>query len=436
MKSHNQLWAVTTTIGPTLVAGEFIHLRSSRLGHVSNLASGVNTTLEAIWQWVRVTVAHVTTTQLIETAALAWLVFVVSLVLLARSRPSGSGPQEHASDVFDATTLPDVKRQQRARLTQIEPHMALPPLDVLPMPDVESRDRRVSARKAPHAGATSSPVAAPDLPNPIAEQHLGHRKQREHPEALGSSDYTLRQKQGHVLAMTGVSPAYERLLPYGLFIVAEDTGITRGSGKASRSMVEVIAEQMVPALAGDLTLGSAEFAALLKMAVIRASIDLRQQCIRTDMSFEAAVTGVMVVGDVAHIVTLGDCRTYMFRPHDGLMEITTDHLAVTYLEENGLLEPRAFHTGKDNQAVSAADTVGVSPDDLLLLCSPGLRHALHVSQIEGIMRATPDPRNAAELLAREGASRARERDISSIVVRPQGDWAPRFGVSASQAALL
>src|SRR5262249_16295464 len=239
----------------------------------------------------------------------------------------------------------------------------------------------------------------------------------------------------------------EQLRPYGLFMVAEDVGGTHG-GKASRRAVEVIAEQIAPSLANDRGLGSEQLATLLKLAIIRASLDLRQQCLHGARDLGVAVTGVMILGEGVYVVNVGHCRTYIFRPGVGLRQVTTDHSVVSCLIENGLLEPEALYTHPrrdqiyrsvgDSQAPTAeVDTFEVSahPDDLFLPCSPGLWQALRQSQIEAILRAEADPQHAAEALARAGASRVGVGAFNVIVVRPLREWMPAFGMPAGQVDL-
>jgi serine/threonine protein phosphatase PrpC len=239
-----------------------------------------------------------------------------------------------------------------------------------------------------------------------------------------------------------VSLSREQRWPYGLFAVAEDTG-TPPTGRASERTVEVIAEQVAPVLAYSPIPGSSQRSALLKMAVMRASLDLRQQGIRTAVDLEAAVTGILVVSDIIHVINVGDCRAYVFRPSAGLLQVASDHLLMSRLVACGLLEPKAIdlhvpgsqisHRVGGSEAGSEVDTLGirVHGDDVLLLCSSGLWQALRLSDIEAILRATADPRRAATTLAYEAANRAGQDDLRVIVVRPLGEEMPGFGIAAA-----
>jgi serine/threonine protein phosphatase PrpC len=237
------------------------------------------------------------------------------------------------------------------------------------------------------------------------------------------------------LALAGLAPAESQLLPYGLFLVAEDVGSPEHAGDPSKLAIERVAEQIVPCLVNSEALGQGQLAALLHMAVIRASIDLSQRDIRHASHLGAKLTGVMVVGSVAHVVNAGDCRTYLYRPDAGLSQVTTDHSVISCLVQTNLLEPEAVYShphreqvyrsvGGSHGAIEVdAFEVGVRTGDLLVLCSARAWHALRHPQMEAILRAEPDPRRAAEALAQAG-----EEGSGVIVVRPAEAEVPRFGI--------
>src|SRR5262249_26761662 len=255
-------------------------------------------------------------------------------------------------------------------------------------------------------------------------------------------------KRGHALALTGISLTSEQLLPYGLFVVAEAAGSSYSASMASRRTVQVITEQVASSLANDQALEGEQLATLLKLAVVRASLDLYQQRICTPSDLGVAVTGALLLGETAHVVNVGHCRTYLFRPDGGLQQITTDHSVVSCLAENGLLEQEALYLHpRRNQiyrsiahctaTASQVDTFAISihRGDVLLLCSPDVWQRLRQQQIEAILHTQADPRSAALTLARDGVGQASAENFSVIVVHPQGEWVPSFGIYATKANL-
>src|SRR5262249_54030822 len=145
-----------------------------------------------------------------------------------------------------------------------------------------------------------------------------------------------QQRNGHLLALTGVTSTERGLLPYGLFLVAQDMEATSGSGEASRQIIDVIATQVAPLLANDAALESEHLATMFKMAVLRASMALSYQSIRTAVDLGAVVAGTMVIGQDVYVINVGHCRTYLFRPSSGLLQIGIDHSVVACLVATGL----------------------------------------------------------------------------------------------------
>jgi serine/threonine protein phosphatase PrpC len=251
-----------------------------------------------------------------------------------------------------------------------------------------------------------------------------------------------QQRNGHLLALTGVATTEQGPVPYGLFVVAQDVEATSCHGEASRQIIDVIVTQVAPSLANDATLGSEHLATMFKMAVHRASMALRYQNIRTAAALGAVVAGTIVIGQDVYVINVGHCRTYLFRPSSGLLQIGIDHSVVACLVATGLLLPEALdrHPRRDQiyrsvggqHTTSEVDTFAlrVQRDDQIILCSPGLWRSLSATEIETIVRMDADPRSTAERLTRTAHRHGSDR-VSVIVVRPRGEWLPEFGVPAA-----
>lgn len=120
MKRHKRLRALAVagvvSVSVSVVVGATIGLAVSRAA--ARLAPKASATLAALRLWLHVwlhaVAVHVTTAHLIEAAAIAWLVFVLSLILLVRSRPNQA--QVPRVDVSNATGTSTVIRQQQRAL--------------------------------------------------------------------------------------------------------------------------------------------------------------------------------------------------------------------------------------------------------------------------------------------------------------------------------
>jgi serine/threonine protein phosphatase PrpC len=438
-----RLWALAT-IGITAAAAV---ASVSRFGKQANPAVTVSALSATLWHAIRTEAAHLTTAQLTEAAAVAWLVFVLSLVLLARSRPNGSRTKETKRDASNGAAIPEASQALRPTVTHATAHTSIPPLPVRSAPVGEAPSVYDSSRGTQSVGPVAS--AAPVSTVPTAPVELGIADETL-PRGVGSwtGGRTLQATQGHTLALTGVTQTSDRLLPYGLFVVAEDTDVTHSDGTASQRAVKVIAEEMASVLAGNLILGSEQFAALLKMAVLHASIDLAQQRARVVSTRDAAVTAALVMDDTAHIAAIGACRTYRFRLYEGLVPIASDQVATWQLAREMTHDQGALHahplrdavcSGKGSSPpaceINACET-HLEPADLLLLTSPRLLLALPQPHVEAILREAPDSRAAARLLAHEAGRRAEGQDFGVVVVQPLEGWMPGFGIAAAHAGLL
>lgn len=427
----------------TLFAAAVFHQYTLIATSTALAPAGIRTVLAGAKQWLRGATAHLTTTQILEGAGLAWFIFVLALVLLARSGKTDSRIRATEMKMPDERGVTGAVLPQQAQVSEATTYSKLPSLPLSHAHNdapVDYLEVTEPTGDTSHGYLPSSPATVPVASDVLTEQRVEPVLESIHPSETRNRQM-LQSCRSHMVALTGIARADGQLVPYGLFMVAEDVGTSQSAGTASRRAVGIISEEIAPSLASSSALGSAQLAALLKMAVMRASLDLREQGIRTATPFEAAVTGVMVIGDIVHVVNVGDCRTYVFRPSAGLLQITTDHSVISCLVDSGLLQPDALyqHPRRDqvyrsvggSQAATEIDAfeIRVHADDVLLLCSPGLWQALRLPQIETVLRATPDPRSAAARLSREGASHSDGNDFSIIVVRPLDEWMPRFGIS-------
>ncbi len=226
-------------------------------------------------------------------------------------------------------------------------------------------------------------------------------------------------------------------LPLGVFIVADGMGGHDNGQGASRMTINIIAERMVrDLLLAPLTaekngepikpLDEDALVALLQGSVEDANNALCQKNAQEKSDMGSTVTGVMVVGEHAYIVNVGDSRTYMVRGKQ-LYQMTTDHSLVAQLVASGLIEPDDVYTHPQRSQIfrSLGDKPSLQidifkqqlhPGDILLSCCDGLWEMVRNPQIESILNSAPDPQTACAQLIETANAGGGEDNISAVVV--------------------
>ena len=126
------------------------------------------------------------------------------------------------------------------------------------------------------------------------------------------------------------------------------------------------------------------------------------------------------------VVNVGDSRGYVLRS-DGLHQLTRDHSYVEDLIEAGEITAVEARTHPQRHIVTRA--LGVEPHvfvdtwerpaivgERYLLCSDGLTNELDDAEIDAILRANPDPQDAADRLVHSANQRGARDNVSVLVV--------------------
>jgi serine/threonine protein phosphatase PrpC len=219
--------------------------------------------------------------------------------------------------------------------------------------------------------------------------------------------------------------------PFGLYIVADGLGGHDDGQAASRKAVAVIAETitrdlLLPAIQAGAFPESEVIGEKLKGAIGAANLALVESNEQTRSDMGSTVTGALVVGDTAYIINVGDSRTYLYDTIT-LRPISVDHSLVMQLVIGGLIEHDDIYTHPQRNQIlrSLGDrrdlpvdlfTEKLRPGYQLVICCDGLWEMIRDPQIEKIVRETPDPQKAADLLTQLANENGGEDNISVIVV--------------------
>jgi serine/threonine protein phosphatase PrpC len=301
------------------------------------------------------------------------------------------------------------------------PHLRLPQKPIAgsrstrPLQAIEERQALadIPTRPAPRSHQSSHPIAATFPLQVGVGWHPGITR-RHVPNEDG------------IVTLQGMCTHQHRLVPFGLFVVADGMGGQEGGWEAARiatrSMMHTVLQTIM--MGDDLTdeylvdilSGGVEWA---NMAVHQRGRELKQ-----DMG--TTLTAALVVGMKAYLVNVGDSRAYLHRAEVGLTQITQDHSLVASLVTRGQIAPEEIYTHPDRNQIyrniGQHSTVKVdwfvvelSPGDRLLLCSDGLWEMVRDPTIARALSSSNDPVVVSDRLIQTALRGGGIDNISSIV---------------------
>ena len=215
---------------------------------------------------------------------------------------------------------------------------------------------------------------------------------------------------------------------FGLFVVADGMGGHANGEDASQLAIQTIANYMLPLLTKNPTMKNEQYIQLLVEGIQQANLAVHQNNVQQHGDMGTTVTATLLVDTVAYVANVGDSRTYLYRPSEGLKKVTVDHSVVASLVEAGIIKPDDIYTHpKRNQiyrslgekAAVEVDsfTVQLQAGDKLLLCSDGLWDMVRDPQIEAVIKSTDtNPSLTGEALIQSALDGGGEDNVSVIVV--------------------
>jgi serine/threonine protein phosphatase PrpC len=231
-----------------------------------------------------------------------------------------------------------------------------------------------------------------------------------------------------IAAIQGTCTHKERIVPFDLFIVADGMGGHANGQEASRLAIQTMTQVVLQSIVMCGELNDVSFTEVLASGVQQANLDIWEYNREQSSDMGTTLTAALVVGAKAYVVNVGDSRTYLYRPTEGLLQITRDHSLVARLVANGVITPDEIYThprrnqierslGDKNRAQVDTFIVDLRKGDWLLLCSDGLWEMVRDPAIERIMKNVSDPAQMSDTLIQAALKGGGADNVSVIVAR-------------------
>jgi len=217
---------------------------------------------------------------------------------------------------------------------------------------------------------------------------------------------------------------------FGLFIVADGMGGHHDGEKASSLVVRVMAKYILDkvyfAMLQGADMHDAErppISEILSYAVKTAN----DAAIKEIPDGGTTVTGVLVMGEWAHLVHVGDSRAYMVTK-ESAEQLTRDHTLVQRLIElDQITVEESYEHPQRNvlyRAIGQNENVEVDtmsrrlpPNASILLCSDGLWGTVSNTQIREVVASTPSPQDACDKLVTLAGTLGSTDNITAVILR-------------------
>jgi len=280
------------------------------------------------------------------------------------------------------------------------------------------------ARTGPVTKPIPDGVTRPLPAEPTYQTHKGHAivGQSSDPGMVRSNN------QDAAISFFLSSDTADEQPDFGLLIVADGMGGHHDGEKASAVTAKTVAAQVMemlylPLLQDENDSNRPTIAEALATAAKQAN----QLVLKKVPEGGTTLTTVVIIGDLAHIVHVGDSRAYLIT-EDGIEQITRDHSLVQRLIELGQLSPEeaAEHPQRNvlYRAIGQNDTLEVDTltrrlpsGSSVLVCSDGLWGLVEDDVLATTIQEAASPQQACEQLVAMANANGGHDNITAVIAQ-------------------
>jgi protein phosphatase len=217
-------------------------------------------------------------------------------------------------------------------------------------------------------------------------------------------------------------------LEHNLFLVADGMGGHQAGEIAARAVAEVLPQVLAAHLPR-----LREAAVQVVEQTLREVIVEFSRRLRDETASQAGLKGMGATLDLlwlrkdqAHLVHMGDSRTYLFRQRQ-LRQLTEDHSVVAILLKHGDITPEqalghpargrlSRYIGMEGEVYPDVHTIQMQSNDRLLLCTDGLWGMIPDAKIAGLLHAHAEPGAACRALVDAADAQGGKDNITAVIV--------------------
>ena len=224
------------------------------------------------------------------------------------------------------------------------------------------------------------------------------------------------------------SHSVEEYPDFGVFIVADGMGGHHDGEKASAVTTRILASSLTKDVYLPMLTSASDAERIpLTEALIKGVKQANDEVLRLVPDGGTTVTAVALIGDLAHVVHVGDSRAYLITT-EGIDQITRDHSLVQRLIELGQLTPEEAEVHPQKKVLYRAlgqnETLEVDtsirrlpPNSRVLICSDGLWSQVEEQELYEIAMNTVDPQQACDKLVALANTRGGVDNITAVVLK-------------------